>query len=415
MPDYRTPGVYIVEQPGPKTVQAVGTSVAAFLGQAPDAGAHLGEAVAINNWSQFCAEFAAGDNVRSTFLSHAVNGFLQNGGGRAFIVNIAEGDAIAGTDRPRRTGLKLLEEIDEVSIVLSPGRYDVASHEALLSYCEKVGNCVAICDPPQDVKNTELLKIVETAAAPSPAKGKDKDKDKDAGGAADTAAKPGGGLRPRLSVGGFGTFYFPWLYVADALNPRGGLVPVPPSGHMAGIWAGTDTRRGVQKAPANVPVAGALNLTYRVTDAEQADLNSKGVNVIRFFSTEGNLVWGARTLAEESSEWRYLNVRRLVIMIEESIKRATRWVVFEPNDRTLWKTIRSEITGFLTSVYRDGALMGATAEEAFFVKCDEETNSQESIDMGQVNIVIGIAPVKPAEFVIFKIAQFEEGTEVKTL
>jgi len=414
MPEIRTPGVFIVEVPGPKTVQAVGTSVAAFLGQAPDAGAHLNEAVAINNWSQFCAEFAAGDNVRSTFLSHAVNGFLQNGGSRAFIVNIADGDAIAGTDGPR-TGLKLLDEIDEVSIVAAPGRTDAASHEALLSYCEKAGNCVAICDPPLDVKNTELLKIVATAAVPSPAKGKDKDKDKDkdAGGAADAAAKPGGGLRPRLC--GYGTFYFPWIWVADALNPKGDLIAVPPSGHMAGIWARTDGKIGVQKAPANEAVFGALNLNYRVTSAEQADLNSKGVNVIRFFSTEGILVWGARTLAEESSEWRYLNVRRLVIMIEESIKRATRWVVFEPNDRTLWKTIRSEITGFLTSVYRDGALMGATAEEAFFVKCDEETNPPESIDMGQVNTVIGIAPVKPAEFVIFKIGQFAEGSKVEAL
>jgi phage tail sheath protein FI len=171
----------------------------------------------------------------------------------------------------------------------------------------------------------------------------------------------------------------------------------------------------VHKAPANETVAGALNLAYRVTSPEQAQLNSLGVNCIRFFSTEGMLVWGARTLAEESSEWRYLNVRRLVIMIEESIKRATRWVVFEPNDPTLWKTIRSEISGFLMNIYRDGALMGATADEAFFVKCDSETNPQESIDMGQVITVIGIAPVKPAEFIIFKIGQYAGGTEVKSL
>jgi uncharacterized protein len=410
MPMFQTPGVYIVEEPGPKTVQAVGTSVAAFLGQAPDAGAHLNETIFVNSWSQFRAEFAAADNLRSTWLSHAVYGFFANGGARCGIVNIADGDAIAGGDRPR-TGLKLLEETDEVSMVAAPGRTDAVSHEALLSYCEKAGNCVAICDPPPDVKNTELLKTVETAAAP--VKGKD-GKDKDAA-APDAAPKPAGGLRPRVSLGGFGTFYFPWLYVADALNPKGDLVLVPPSGHMAGVWARTDAKRGVHKAPANETVAGALNLAYRVTSPEQAQLNSLGVNCIRFFSTEGILVWGAHTLAEESSEWRHLNVRRLVIMIEESIKRATRWVVFEPNDQTLWKTIISEITGFLMNVYRDGALMGATAEEAFFVKCDAETNPQESIDMGQVITVIGIAPVKPAEFVIFKIGQFAGGTEVKTL
>src|SRR5258708_3358080 len=409
MPFYQTPDVYIVEEPGPKTVQAVGTSVAAFIGQAPDAGAHLNEAIAVNNWSQFRAEFAAADDARSTMISHAVNGFFANGGSRCFIVNMAEGDAIAGGDRPRR-GLKVLEEIDEVSIVAAPGRFDPVSHEALLAYCEKAGNCVAICDPPSDVKNTELLKIVETAAVPPKAK------DKDAGSTpVDAASKAAGGLRPRVSLGGYGTFYFPWLYVADPMNPKAALTLVPPSGHMAGIWARTDATRGVQKAPANQTVAGALNLGYRVTSPEQAQLNSLGVNCIRFFSTEGMLVWGARTLAEESSEWRYLNVRRLVIMIEESIKQATRWVVFEPNDPSLWKTIRSEISGFLMNVYRDGALMGATADEAFFVKCDSETNPQESIDMGQVITVIGIAPVKPAAFIIFKIGQYSGGTEVKSL
>jgi phage tail sheath protein FI len=203
--------------------------------------------------------------------------------------------------------------------------------------------------------------------------------------------------------------------VADALNPKGDLVAVPPSGHMAGIWARTDGTRGVHKAPANEPVAGALNLAYRVTGEEQGALNPRGCNCIRFFPDDGILVWGARTLADESSEWRYLSVRRLFIFIEQSILRATKWIVFEPNNRTLWQTIRSEVSGFLRNVYRDGALMGASPEEAFFVKCDEETNPQESIDMGQVITVIGIAPVKPAEFIIFKIAQTAAGAQVETL
>jgi hypothetical protein len=127
------------------------------------------------------------------------------------------------------------------------------------------------------------------------------------------------------------------------------------------------------------------------------------------------LVWGARTLAEESSEWRYVNVRRLLIMIEQSIKRNTRWVVFEPNDRTLWKSVKAEVSRFLSNVYRDGALMGATPEEAFFVKCDEETNPQESIDLGQLVTVIGVAPVKPAEFIIFKIGQNAGEAQVEAL
>jgi phage tail sheath protein FI len=414
MPFYsnKAPGVYVVEQPGPKIITPVGTSVAAFVGQAPSAGAHLGEAIAVNNWSQFRTEFAPNDDAQSTWLSHAVNGFFQNGGNRCFIVNIPDSEAIAGNDRPR-SGLKLLEEIDEIAIVVAPGRTDPGSYEALLTHCELNGDRVCICDA-QNVTNTELLKTVGTAAVGDKPKAGDKT---GGGNPEDVGAKAAGGARPRNSLGGYGAFYFPWIIVNDALDTKGSLPPVAvsPSGHMAGIWARTDGTRGVHKAPANATVGGALGLKYRVTDAEQGDLNSHGVNCIRYFSNDGILVWGARTLADQSSEWRYLNVRRLCIMIKESIKRSATWAVFEPNDRTLWKTLRSEVTGFLQNVYADGALMGATAEEAFFVKCDEETNPPESIDLGQVVTVIGIAPVKPAEFIIFKIGQNAGGAEAKAL
>jgi hypothetical protein len=161
-------------------------------------------------------------------------------------------------------------------------------------------------------------------------------------------------------------------------------------------------------------IRGALNLTYRVSQEEQAVLNPVGVNCIRLFPREGILVWGARTVADGSSEWRYLNVRRLFNMIEESIVQSTRWVVFEPNDLSLWKSIRRDLRAFLSLVWRDGALMGATPEEAFFVKCDAETNPPEVIDAGQVVTVIGIAPVKPAEFIIFRIGQGAGGAEVET-
>jgi phage tail sheath protein FI len=409
---YQTPGVFVEEVPGQHTITAAGTSTAAFVGHAPDARAHLNEAVAIDSWTKFRREFAAADNLQSTWLSHAVYGFFENGGGRCFVVNMPDGDAVAGGVQPR-SGLNLLEEIDEVSIVAAPGLSDPLSHAALMAHCKKMGNRVAICDPPLDVPNTELLKIVETAAIP--AKGKDKDKGAGSASASDVSPKPGGGLRPPTEASGLATLYFPWLYVADALNPKGDLVAVPPSGIVAGMWAKSDGTRGVQKACANMIPIGALNLTYRVTGAEQAGLNSMGINCFRWFPTEGIVLWGARTLADQDSQWRYLNVRRLIIMIEESIKRATGWVVFEPNDRTLWKNIRSEITGFLTPVWRDGALFGATAEEAFFVKCDDETNSEETINMGQVVTIVGLRPVKPAEFIIFRITQFEGGSEVKTL
>ena len=219
-------------------------------------------------------------------------------------------------------------------------------------------------------------------------------------------------MRPRNSDRGFGAFYFPWIVVTDPFSPKE-TVAVPPSGHLAGIYARTDGTRGVHKAPANETVRGALDLTYRITQAEQGELNVLGVNCLRFFPTQGIRVWGARTLADSASEWRYLNVRRLFNMIEESIGQGTRWVVFEPNDMTLWKSIKRDVTAFLTLQWRQGALLGATPEEAFFVQCDEETNPPEVIDAGQVVTVIGIAPVKPAEFVIFRIGQSAAGTEIE--
>jgi phage tail sheath protein FI len=181
---------------------------------------------------------------------------------------------------------------------------------------------------------------------------------------------------------------------------------------MAGIYARTDVTRGVHKAPANESVRGALGVARLVTREEQGTLNQAGVNVIRQFPREGVMVWGARTLDDAASEWRYVNVRRLFNMVEESIGLSTRWVVFEPNDRTLWKSIERDIRAFLTLLWRDGALMGRTPDEAFFVQCNDETNPVEAIDAGIVTTRIGLAPVKPAEFVVFKIGQQPAGTSV---
>ena len=183
------------------------------------------------------------------------------------------------------------------------------------------------------------------------------------------------------------------------------LVTVPPSGHVAGMFALSDMRRGVFKAPANMVVRGALGLSQRLTDAEQGVLNPAGVNAFRMFTGRGIVLWGARTLAPAASEWRYVPVRRLFIMVEESIRRGTQWVVFEPNDERLWKSIRRDVGAFLMLLWRDGALQGATPEQAFFVKCDAETNTPDEIAAGRVVIEVGLAPVRPAEFVIFRIGQ----------
>jgi phage tail sheath protein FI len=160
---------------------------------------------------------------------------------------------------------------------------------------------------------------------------------------------------------------------------------------MAGICARSDAQRGVHKAPANEVVRGALNVSYRVTRQEQAELNPQGVNCIRFFPREGIRVWGARTLAPAASEWRYINVRRLFNMIKESFAESTRWVVFQPNDADLWMGIKRDVSAFLTQIWRQGALFGATPEEAFFVQCDEELNPPEVRDAGKVITRIGQA------------------------
>jgi phage tail sheath protein FI len=182
-------------------------------------------------------------------------------------------------------------------------------------------------------------------------------------------------------------------------------INIPPSGHMAGIWARNDATRGVHKAPANEVVRGVIGLAYQTTKGEQDTLNPNGVNCIRAFPGRGIRVWGARTVSSDPA-WRYISVRRLFNFVEKSIEGGTQWVVFEPNDRKLWARVRRDVTAFLKVVWRSGALFGSTPGEAFYVKCDDELNPPETRDLGQLIIEIGLSPVKPAEFVIFRISQW---------
>jgi phage tail sheath protein FI len=386
MPNYRAPDIYVEEiATGPRPIGAVGTSTAAFVGRAPSSKAFVNQPRALNNWSEFLREFG-GESPKSTDLSHAVFGFFQNGGTRCFVVNMGEAKTLGNA-------LATLESLDEVAIVAAPGFSDAMSYQDVLTHCEKTNDRVAIFDPPEVV--TKIDHLIEQAV---PVK---------------EGAKPSNGLRPPMSEKGLGAFYFPRILVRDPLSDSTEPVAVPPSGHIAGIWARTDATRGVHKAPANETIRGALNVTRLITRGEQEVLNPAGVNCIRFFPTEGIRVWGARTIAAEASEWRYLNVRRLFNMIEESIAQGTRWVVFEPNDVPLWRDIKRDVSNFLRTIWRDGALMGRTPEEAFFVQCDAETNPPDSIDQGRVIIKVGIAPVKPAEFIIFRIGQHSGGVEIE--
>jgi phage tail sheath protein FI len=204
-------------------------------------------------------------------------------------------------------------------------------------------------------------------------------------------------------------FYFPWLTAPDPLQenrPRA----FPPCGFVAGIYARTDANRGVFKAPAGTEasVTGVMGLRTSLTDREHGILNPLGINCLRTFAVYGTVVWGSRTLHgadERGSEWKYIPVRRLALFLEESLYRGTQWVVFEPNDEPLWAQIRLNIGAFLQNLFRQGAFQGKTPREAYFVKCDKETTTQNDINLGIVNILVGFAPLKPAEFVILKIQQ----------
>jgi uncharacterized protein len=207
----------------------------------------------------------------------------------------------------------------------------------------------------------------------------------------------------------YGAVYYPWIKIANPWG-NGASVMLPPSGHMAGIYARSDTERGVHKAPGNEVIRGAMGLEMQITRSEQDILNPIGVNCIRAFPGRGIRVWGARTLSSDAS-WRYINVRRLFNFVEKSIEMGTQWIVFEPNDADLWARIRRDITAFLTNVWRTGALFGGSPAEAFYVKCDAENNPPSVRDAGQVVIEIGMAPVNPAEFVIFRISQWASGSE----
>lgn len=270
-----------------------------------------------------------------------------------------------------RKGLAGFEEIDEISILYVPNPKSVAGlTEELITHCEKLKDRFAIIDAAQN---------------------------------SDTST-----LDPRSNDTKYAAFYYPWIKVTEA--ETGLLRTVPPGGHIAGIYARSDAERGVHKAPANEVVRGAVDLEFQITKGEQDILNPRGVNVIRAFPGRGIRVWGARTMSSDAG-WKYVNVRRLFNFLEESIDEGTQWVVFEPNDEKLWGRVRRTVTEFLTRVWRDGALMGTKPEEAFFVKCDRTTMTQDDINNGRLIVLVGVAPVKPAEFVVFRIAQASGGAD----
>lgn len=316
----------------------------------------------------------------------SVAGFFRNGGGVAYpyLLCAERNDVPLHNPAAPRDGLGAFDDLEhDLQILCAPGLSPERQRE-VMEYCERRGDCFAVLDGPAERLSGESIEKE--------------------------------GLLP-ASDRGFAAMYVPWLRVANPFQDRDRRFPaevcVPPSGYVAGVFARVDDQRGVHKAPANECVAGIQGLAYHINAREQAAYNVRGVNCIRDFGGRGVRIWGARTLSTLSNPaWKYVNVRRLFIMVEKSIQLGSQWSVFEPNDARLWARLKRNLWAFLSRVWSSGALVGATAEQAFYVKCDDELNTREQVDAGFVNVEIGIAPVKPAEFVVFRIGQWDGGARV---
>jgi phage tail sheath protein FI len=417
MPQYLSPGVYVEEVPSAiKPIAGVSTSTPGFIGIVPNK-IHLvakkdptaadsssakfvdfnvptpaNNPVLLTNWTQFTQAFGdlIGDPAAAATadaapavdeghrrLAQAVYGFFNNGGSRCYVARIAALDDVDDA-------LKAFAAIDEIAIVAAPGITDDAVRDKLVAHCAQTADRFAILDGPETA--ADLTTLTRTAAD-----------------------SPSGGVMPKRTD--LAAWYFPWIKVFDPatslLAPDGSAaLDVPPSGHVAGVYARVDETRGVHKAPANEIVVGALDVSQPLSKADQDGLNPRGVNCIRVLN--GNiLVWGARTIGgDANADLKYVNVRRTLLFLRESIDEGLQFVVFEPNEPGLWQKITRNVTAFLTNVWRAGALFGTTPAQAFYVKCDAETNPPELRDLGQVVTEIGVAIVRPAEFVIFRISQF---------
>lgn len=307
----------------------------------------------------------------------APDGVAGTDGAAAVIADYEGGnrDTFPKDDTSYKTGLLGFEQIDEIAIVVAPDYHRLdPEFEVIISHCARMRDRFAIT---HSNPKTDTLANIDGITPPP-----------------DTT---------------FAAFYTPWIRVYNPLIFQDSLVP--PSGHVAGIYAKTDVERGVFKAPANEIVVGARSLQFQITKRNQDLLNPKGVNCVRAFPGRGILLWGARTCSRNTL-WKYVSVRRYFLYVGESIDEGTQWVVFEPNDERLWARVNQTITQFLITEWRNGALMGTKPSEAFFVKVDRTTMTQNDIDNGRLICIIGLAVVKPAEFVIFRLTQFQGGSEI---
>lgn len=386
---YKTPGVHIesaAERFKPLTEVRMGTC--AFLGRT--AGGEPQKPVKVDSFDRYCSLFGNDGSV----TCHAVRGFFENGGQTAYVVNVnsTDGSPVTPDDfigAKGAKGLRVLERLDDVDLVVAPDLMALYQRElgfetldavhavqrALVDHCERRQDRFAILDAPPKMALDDVV-----------------------------------AWRRRFDSS-YAALYYPWV-IARVGEEAGNAIP--PSGHVAGLYARCDADAGVHRAPANLPLQGLVDVETFVHKRERDYLFDNKVNGIHAFTARGLRVWGARTLSSDKA-FTHINVRRLFIMLRRSIELFAQWVVFEPNGHDLWKTLTRAVEAFLYHQYKKGALIGDTAEEAFYVKCDEETNPPEARDAGELTVEIGVAPVKPAEFIIVRIHQWtREASPEKT-
>jgi len=376
MVDYTTaaPGVHLEEFTPAGPISGAGTSVAALIGTAsgPVAAADLGTAIGFTSWNAFRDRLGGFKN--GVPLPMAVKGFFDNGGTFLYVVPIKDAGGLDGA-------LDVLTRYPQVGLVCMPGLFDATAQAKVITHCETLHDRFAILDGVQDKDPLKADGLLQTQR---------------------------GGL---LSQNGFAALYWPWIKIPDPLATDGSTIAVPPSGHIAGVMSRCDSTVGVHKAPANEPVRGAVGLDFALNDTEQGQLNAKNINALRQFPGTPPMVWGARTLSPDVP-WRFVNVRRLVSYVEDSLVEGLRWAVFQPNNTRLWKGLERSVTEFLTRVWESGGLFGRTAKEAFYVTIDESINPEPVRELGEVFIEIGLAVTRPAEHIVLRLGVWDGGAKV---
>lgn len=329
-----------------------------------------GDLIGVNDWESKLAD----DTARDRLYNRAT--YVLTGGSDGLRPDATAYEGMGDDNSIVKSGLKSLEDLEDISIIAAPGyshdydtRGDVVDqiNQHLIIHCARMRYRVAVLDSP----NNQSLSGVRSYRA--------------------------------VMDSTHAAVYYPWVRILDPVSNR--QIDVPPSGFIAGIYARNDNENGVHKAPANEVVRGAIGLESLINKAQQDVLNPLGINCIRYFEGRGFNVWGARTISSDP-EWKYLNVRRYFVYLEASIDRSTQWAVFEPNGDTLWANVRRAVEDFLFNEWKEDRLFGAKPEEAFFVRCDRSTMTQNDLDNGRMICLIGVAPLYPAEFVIFRIGQW---------